>query len=185
MSLEDLVLAIQGGNPSFLAYVVERFRPLVESLAKRYSLKGGSYEDLRQEGFLILINLIYRYKRGTVRFEGYVKGSLEMHLKSYWLRELNWSKGVVLSEDLSFGEEPLKEDVELSLSGEDKRLLELYYLWGYNDKQISEKLGKSRSWVNLRRRKMVERLKKEFNRKFKAGEGEDCLSWAPRLDSFL
>ncbi|MCS7232921.1 MAG: sigma-70 family RNA polymerase sigma factor [Synergistetes bacterium] len=166
MSLEELVLAVQSGQTSFLVEIVERFRPLVESLARRYSLKGGSYEDLRQEGYLILIGLVYRYRKGTVRLEGYVKGSLEMHLKSYWLRELNWNKGVILNDDLSFEESSLVEDVDLPVSSEDKSLLELYYLWGYNDKQISERLNKSRSWVNLRRRRIVDKLKREFSSNF-------------------
>lgn len=176
MSLEDLVLAVQEGDLSSLQEIVERFRPLVESLAKRYSLKGGSYEDLRQEGYLILINLVYRYKKGTVRLEGYVKGSLEMHLKSYWLKELNWNKRVFLSEDLFFETEASGEDVDLPISDRDRRLLELYYLWGYNDRQISERLGKSRSWVNLRRKRIVEKLKKEFIQTSRMKEGAGCVS---------
>ncbi|KUK13430.1 MAG: RNA polymerase sigma factor, sigma-70 family [bacterium 42_11] len=162
LSLEELALRVQGGEVSLLREIVERFRPLIESLAKKYSFKGGSYEDLRQEGYLTLIKLVYRYKRGEVRLEGYVKGSLERYIRSFWLKELRWRKGVVFDDEWIFKEAPGQGKGELPLSDEERRLLELYYLWGYNDKHISEKLKRSRSWVNAKRRKIVERLKREI-----------------------
>lgn len=162
MALEKVALDGQRRNLDPLEELVERFAPLVESLARRFSSKGGSYEDLKQEGFLTLIKLFYRYRPGNVRLEGYLKRSLEAHLKSYWLKELNWIKRVLLNEDLPYEVDPvdLKEKGhELSLSVRDRSLLELYYLWGYNDRQIAERLGVSRSWVNLRRRRLIESLR--------------------------
>jgi len=168
--LEELAFKVQEGESPFLGELVSRFSPLVESLAKRYALKGGSYEDLRQEGYLALIKLIYRYKRGEVRLEGYIKGSLERHVKSYWLKELNWKRGVLLSEDPPFKEDEGEVPFELPLSDEERKLLELYYLWGYNDKHISERLDRSRSWVNLKRRRAIRKLKEEL---LKAQGGRD------------
>ncbi len=155
----ESLLSGESIGEEILKDLVFSFRPLVESIARRYSLKGGSYEDLRQEGYLTLIKLIRRYRAGKVRLEGYIKGSLEAHIRSYWLKELNWKKGVILSDELP-SEPPLANDlVDIPLSDEDRRLLELYYLWGYNDENISRIMGKSRSWVNLRRRRLVEKLR--------------------------
>ncbi len=160
-SIEEMVLRFQEGDRRCLEKIFQKFEPLVKSLARKYACKGGCYEDLKQEGYLILLKLLLNYKRGKVRPEGYIKKSMDMHLRRYWWEEIKWRKGVCLAENLSTSfNKRFPSEENLSLSSFEKNLLELYYLWGYNDRYISAKLGKSRSWVNLKRRRLVERLRK-------------------------
>jgi len=160
-SIEEMVLRFQRGDRSYLEKLFQKFEPLIKSLAGKYACRGGSYEDLKQEGYLVLLRLLLNYKKGRVRPEGYIKKSMDMHLRRYWWEEINWRKGVCLAENLSTSlNRNFLNEGNLPLSPCERRLLELYYLWGYNDKHISAKLGKSRSWVNLKRRRLVERLRK-------------------------
>lgn len=165
LSAEKMVLEVQRGNRRYLEELFKRFEPLVKSLARRYAHKGGSYEDLKQQGYLILLELFLRYREGKVRLEGYLKKSLELHLRKYYLKEIDWKKRMHLlnnlSADFDLSRKRIFEEFCLPLSPMERKLLELYYLWGYNDKHISLKLGRSRSWVNLKRRRLVESLRKQ------------------------
>lgn len=56
--MQEIILKAQSGDMASLDYIIEKYKPLVVSLSRKYFLIGGTIEDLIQEGNLGLFKAI-------------------------------------------------------------------------------------------------------------------------------
>ena len=63
LSDEELVQRLQSGDEQAAPVLVQRYRPLVASLASGFSVSGPDTDDLIQEGLISLISAAYAYRQ--------------------------------------------------------------------------------------------------------------------------
>ena len=156
---EALIRALRDGNEKAAPILVERYRPLIASLAAGFG--GADTEDLVQEGLISLISAAYAYREdGAAAFKTYLAVCVTNRMKTVVKRERTDKRApqgaVVPLEELELpgGEDP--EDVVLSdeacldlyrlfdaaLSKLERRVL-LEHLAGLSNAAVAEKLGVS------------------------------------------
>src|SRR5215210_1880824 len=71
--------------------LVQRYLPLVKSLAKRYSYTSEPLEDLCQVGAIALVNAIERYRPGRgANFKAYAVPTIVGELRRHF-RDTGWA----------------------------------------------------------------------------------------------
>ena len=94
--LNEQVRRGQAGSKEDVLDVVNRFEPLIFSLAKRYCPFPKEWEDLVQEGRLEVLGAIYDFDfTKGVHFPGYVQSRLR-HLYLEWGRKMTAQKPLSL-----------------------------------------------------------------------------------------
>ena len=71
MTDEELILSARGGDKAAEESILNKYTPLVKSVAARFFLSGGESEDLIQEGMVGLYSAINGYSFGGASFAGY------------------------------------------------------------------------------------------------------------------
>ena len=71
MTDEELILSARGGDKLAEESILNKYTPLVKSVAARFFLSGGESEDLVQEGMVGLYSAISGYSSCGASFAGY------------------------------------------------------------------------------------------------------------------
>lgn len=71
MTDEESVFAAQSGDKGEEERLLNKYSPLVKSVAARFFLAGGESEDLEQEGMVGLYSAINGYSAGSANFSTY------------------------------------------------------------------------------------------------------------------
>jgi len=83
--LKELIAKAKQKNVKAMEELFSQFKPLIKSMAKRYSRIGLEYDDVFQQGALLFILAIYDYKeKGNVPFAGYIKKRINWGLWVYY-----------------------------------------------------------------------------------------------------
>lgn len=141
---------------------LERFQPLVKATAKRYEGRGAEFDDLVQEGYVALLELIPRCGEPG-KLPLYLKERLPARVRAAARREWRHN-GLSLEEIEGTGEEPadLEEpsfpDPLVEILGQKEKKIAGLLIEGYTQKEISEQFGISQQAVSARVKKMRQKL---------------------------
>ncbi len=172
MEIKDLLKLAKEGCKSSQGKLLERLSPLLGASIRRYSDRKEDYDDLMQEGYLFILEILNTYdpKRGA-GFAWYIK----MRLKYFYLgknqkisleslnRKVNNEDGEeefidFLESDEDVVADILKMDKHMTLykaydalSEREKQVIAYYYIKELSMVQISKKLDLSyRTVVNTK-----------------------------------
>ena len=141
---------------------LERFQPLVKATARRYEGRGAEFDDLVQEGYVALLELIPRCG-DPGKLPLYLKERLPARVRAAARRE--WRHNGLSLEDIEgTGEEPadLEEpsfpDPLMETLGQKEKKRAGLLTEGYTQKEISEQFGISQQAVSARVKKMRQKL---------------------------
>ena len=141
---------------------LERFQPLVKATARRYEGRGAEFDDLVQEGYVALLELIPRCG-DPGKLPLYLKERLPARVRAAARRE--WRHNGLSLEDIEgTGEEPadleepsFPDPLMETLGQKEKKIAELL-TEGFTQKEISEQFGISQQAVSARVKKMRQKL---------------------------
>ena len=140
-----------------------RFRPLVVATAKRYAGRGADFDDLVQEGYLALLQLIPRCPRPEL-LPLYLKkrlpGRVRTAARREWKRDdlpLDSIEGTT-SEPATPPHEPITENLGNILNEKERHLAALL-IDGNSQKEAAARLGITQQAVSARIRKIRNKLK--------------------------
>ena len=142
---------------------LRRFRPLVTATARRYAGRGAEFDDLVQEGYLALLELVPRCG-DPERLPLFLKNRLPARVRAAARRE--WRQQCVPLEDMegtpeepSVFVEPSFPDraLEECLCGEDRELV-ILLAGGFSQKEAAERFGITQQAVSARLRMVRKRL---------------------------
>ena len=141
---------------------LERFQPLVKATARRYEGRGAEFDDLVQEGYVALLELIPRCGEPG-KLPLYLKERLPARVRAAARRE--WRHNGLSLEDIEgTGEEPadleepsFPDPLMETLGQKEKKIAELL-TEGFTQKEISEQFGISQQAVSARVKKMRQKL---------------------------
>ena len=141
---------------------LERFQPLVKATARRYEGRGAEFDDLVQEGYVALLELIPRCGEPG-KLPLYLKERLPARVRAAARRE--WRHNGLSLEDIEgTGEEPadleepsFPDPLVETLGQKEKKIADLL-TEGYTQKEISEQFGISQQAVSARVKKMRQKL---------------------------
>ena len=148
---------------------VLRFRPLVMATARRYAGRGAEFDDLVQEGFIALLELIPRCK-DRERLPLFLKNRLPARVRTAARRE--WRREWTPIEDIegtaaepSFSEERdfAEEDLCARLDDEDRELV-ILLADGLSQKEAAGRFGITQQAVSARLRAVRKRLEPVYSR---------------------
>jgi RNA polymerase sigma factor (sigma-70 family) len=141
---------------------LERFQPLVKATARRYEGRGAEFDDLVQEGYVALLELIPKCG-DPGKLPLYLKERLPARVRAAARRE--WRHNGLSLEDIEgTGEEPadLEEpsfpDPLVETLGQKEKKIAGLLTEGYTQKEISEQFGISQQAVSARVKKMRQKL---------------------------
>jgi RNA polymerase sigma factor (sigma-70 family) len=141
---------------------LERFQPLVKATARRYEGRGAEFDDLVQEGYVALLELIPKCG-DPGKLPLYLKERLPARVRAAARRE--WRHNGLSLEDIEgTGEEPadLEEpsfpDPLVEILGQKEKKIAGLLIEGYTQKEISEQFGISQQAVSARVKKMRQKL---------------------------
>lgn len=141
---------------------LERFQPLVKATARRYEGRGAEFDDLVQEGYVALLELIPKCS-DPGKLPLYLKERLPARVRAAARRE--WRHNGLSLEDIEgTGEEPadleepsFPDPLMETLGQKEKKIAELL-TEGFTQKEISEQFGISQQAVSARVKKMRQKL---------------------------
>lgn len=141
---------------------LERFQPLVKATAKRYEGRGAEYEDLVQEGYVALLELIPKCS-DPEKLPLYLKRRLPARVRAAARRE--WRHNGIPLEDIEgTAEEPggivvpcFPDPLIESLGLEEMKIAE-FLTEGFTQKEIADWFGISQQAVSARVKKMRKKL---------------------------
>ena len=148
---------------------VLRFRPLVMATARRYAGRGAEFDDLVQEGFIALLEVIPRCK-DRERLPLFLKNRLPARVRTAARRE--WRREWTPIEDIegtaaepSFSEERdfAEEDLCARLDDEDRELV-ILLADGLSQKEAAGRCGITQQAVSARLRAVRKRLEPVYSR---------------------
>ncbi|NCC58021.1 MAG: sigma-70 family RNA polymerase sigma factor [Synergistales bacterium] len=133
---------------------LERFQPLVKATARRYEGRGAEFDDLVQEGYVALLELIPKCS-DPGKLPLYLKERLPARVRAAARRE--WRHNGLSLEDIEgTGEEPadleepsFPDPLMETLGQKEKKIADLL-TEGYTQKEISEQFGISQQAVSAR-----------------------------------
>ena len=141
---------------------LERFQPLVKATARRYEGRGAEFDDLVQEGYVALLELIPKCG-DPGKLPLYLKERLPARVRAAARRE--WRHNGLSLEDIEgTGEEPadLEEpsfpDPLMETLGQKEKKIAGLLVQGFTQKEISEQFGISQQAVSARVKKMRQKL---------------------------
>lgn len=78
---EELIILAKTGDDNYLEILLERYKPLVLSLANRYFIRGQDRDDVIQEAMIALFKAIQAFDtKKQTSFAGFVKTTTQNHL---------------------------------------------------------------------------------------------------------
>lgn len=181
----DLVIRAKEGDSDAAADVLDRLKPLLISSIRRYFNDYRQYDDLLQDGNLMVIECLNDFDPSKgVHFLGYIKSKLRfMYLNKHKIRvhsSLNKTigEGSVEILDLLVSEEShilqvLVDDEDLNLlnaamdvlTKRQREVIELHYIEAINMVDIAVLLGVSYRTVINTKVVSLDKLKREILRK--------------------
>lgn len=153
-------------SPAELEILLIRYSPLVKATAVRYSGRGAEYEDLVQEGYLALMQLI---PKCTDRkwLAAFLKSRLPGYVRAVAARCRGGSAAALDEEFEDFipdnrsgeerGEVELREMLTRALTGDELDLTQAL-LEGFTQKELAVTLGISQQAVGARVKKIRDKL---------------------------
>ncbi|MBQ7308430.1 MAG: sigma-70 family RNA polymerase sigma factor [Clostridia bacterium] len=179
----DIILKAKNGDEKALDLILNRYKPLVLSLSRKYFLIGGTIEDLVQEGNIGLFKAITSYDISkNISFVNFCKLCIERNLQTA-ISKANNTKNKVLNyfdsidgedeEELSFPDstpspeemlisneilQELKENIRLKLTTLEKQVL-YHFIKGKSYNEISDILQVSTKSVD----NALNRLRKKLS----------------------
>lgn len=181
--LDDLLQKARKGDVESSQNLLKELNPLIIASIKRYYNKIADYEDLIQEGRVVVLECIRNYDdTKDVYFLGYVKTMLKfLYLnkhKEKVLISLNTTIGededeelidILESEEVEILEEILKAEelkqirYALSLLTERQREVIIYfYFEGYSIQEIAKKMGVTYRTIVNTKVKALEKMRRQL-----------------------
>ena len=162
----ELILAVRGGSEVAFAQMCERYKNLIDSSSRRYSLmcteEYSSHEDFLQEAKVAFYNAIIKYdvEGQRVTFGAFAKTCIRNKLISCVRKQKSKKRRMGTEGAEAHGSVSLQDTVvrrelgeklisfaEEALSTYEKRIFSMY-LEGQHAKEISCVIGKSEKSVN-------------------------------------
>lgn len=153
-------------SPAEIESLLTRFSPLARATAARYCGRGVEYEDLLQEGYLVLLQLIpkcpdRKWMAGFLKnhFPGYVRAAAA-RFRRRGTAALDEEWGDALPDDRSCeerGELELKELLARTLTKDELDLTQAL-LEGFTQQELAELTGISQQAVSARLRRIRGKL---------------------------
>lgn len=191
--MENLeILKAQNGNIESMNKVLNFYKPLIKSVARKYFLMGGDEDDLIQEGMIGLLDAVNSFDENKNDFVPYAKKVVERKIINA-VKKANSKKHFALNDCLQLDNQgDVVENAETKFSirsnsgSPDKRLTNIenlkivmneisknlsefeklvlnFYIMGYNYKEIATKLKKDSKSID----NAITRIKRKLNFLFK------------------
>jgi len=175
----DLLKKIKDDDIQAEEDLLEKYKPMVTAIARKYYLIGGDKEDLLQEGWMGFFRAMRQFDvEKNDNFAQYAHLLVEREMIDA-IRRANSNKNQVLSnsifvdnDDILSSEDMIEDDVlyyetsrdifmniKSCLSDRETKVLE-YYLQGYNYIDIAEILGTSPKSIDNTLTRVKNKLKK-------------------------
>lgn len=180
-----LIRQYREGNESAIAEILEKYKGLVNSIARTYYLKGADRDDIVQEGMIGLFNAITTFNvDGEVAFITYAHECIKNRIvdcirSGQRLKNKALTDSVPISsveetdrcsltpEEIAINSEEvdtLKLIILTSLTDVERQILNMFYD-GKSYAEIAEKLGKNEKYVDNNLQKIRRKIKSQFNKK--------------------
>lgn len=181
----ELVIRAKEGNSNAVADVLDRLKPLLISSIRRYFNDYRQYDDLIQDGNLMIVECLNDFDPSKgVHFLGYIKSKLRfMYLNKHKIRvhsSLNKTIGegsveivdLLVSEDRNILQVIVEgDDLNLLnlamdiLTKRQRQVIELHYIEGINMVDIAALLGVSYRTIINTKVVSLDKLKREILRR--------------------
>lgn len=143
-----------------------RFRPLVLATARRYTGRGAEFEDLVQEGYMALLELIPRCPKRDLLplfLKSRLPGRVRAAARRFWrcaehqgFEPIDELEGTPLEPSVPPVE--IDDGVSPLLSPEELRMARML-AEGWSQKETAKRLGVTQQTVSFRLRRLRERLR--------------------------
>ena len=186
--MQDDILLIKQyreGNESAMGELLEKYKGLVNSIARDFYLKGVDRDDIIQEGMIGLFNAIVTFSLdGDAAFITYAHECVRNRILDC-IRNGKRLKNKALSDSVPIRSvedadsngltpeeiainteeiETLKLIIVTSLTNDERKILNMYYD-GKSYSQIAEALGKNSKYVDNALQKIRRKIKVQFNKR--------------------
>lgn len=96
---KELIAKAKKKEVKAMEELLNQFKPLLKSRAKRYARGGLEYDDLFQQGALLFIIAVYEYEeKPPITFAGYIKKRIDwglwVYYRGYLKRKIEISSGL-------------------------------------------------------------------------------------------
>lgn len=155
-----------GGSDTGIADKLLRFRPLVLATARRYSGRGAEFDDLVQEGYMALLELIPRCPRCDLLplfLKSRLPGRVRAAARRFWrctehhgFEPIDELEGTPLEPSVPSVE--VDDGVARLLSPEELRMTGML-AEGWSQRETAKWLGVTQQTVSFRLRRLRERLR--------------------------
>ena len=113
--IESLVLMSKDKNEEALNKLIEEFTPLINGLCRKTFITGYTFDDLKQECMISLLNCVQKYKSEDHRFVAYATNGIKNNL-NYLIKKNLTHKEVSSQESLTYT--GILEDLNLRVEDE-------------------------------------------------------------------
>lgn len=181
VKFDEIIAKAKEGDEVSKVELIERLSPLIKYSIKKYCPIYKHYEDLYQDGVLIILECLKLHDDSKANFQTMVKSYLKYHYIETLKYIKNTEKDISKSKDdedivnsLSSNiniEEDFEKLSELSylkkilksLTYKQRRIIIMYYYKDMTHKEIAKKLKISVWTVINTKRRAIEILKEEYN----------------------
>ncbi|MDE6276428.1 MAG: sigma-70 family RNA polymerase sigma factor [Clostridia bacterium] len=186
--MQDDILLIKQyreGNEKAMEELLEKYKRLVNSIARSFFLKGVDTDDIVQEGMIGLLKAINTFNLdGKVSFITYAHECIKNRLLDY-IRNGTRLKNKALSDSVPISAveeadscsltpeeiainaeevETLKLIIVTSLTNDERKILNMYYD-GKSYSEIAQEIGKNTKYVDNVLQKIRRKIKTQFNKR--------------------
>lgn len=98
--VQDLIRRAKSGDTNATEEIINKYTPLVISVASKYHIPGYEFDDLVQHCYLSIIKAIKLYKLGTSSFGAYVSMSVRNNMKDLLRNKIKHNREVPSSDAL-------------------------------------------------------------------------------------
>ena len=183
---DDILLIKQyrDGKESAVGELLEKYKGLVNSIARLFYLKGVDRDDIVQEGMIGLFNAIVTFNLGEASFITYAHECIRNRILDC-IRSGKRLKNKALSDSIPISSveeadscsltpeeiainteeiETLKLIIVTSLTNDERNILNMYYD-GRSYAEIAEAIGKNAKYVDNKLQKIRRKIKSQFNKR--------------------
>lgn len=184
---DDIILIkrYREGKESAMEELLEKYKGLVNSIARTFYIKGVDRDDLIQEGMIGLFNAIVTFDLdGETSFITYAHECIKNKILDC-IRSGQRLKNKALSDSIPISAieeadsngltpeeiainteeiETLKLIIVTSLTNEERRILNMYYD-GKSYSEIAKEFGRNTKYVDNNLQKIRRKIKAQFNKK--------------------
>jgi len=185
--LKKLVRAAKSGDKNSSEIILNALKPLIISSIKKYEQEGEDYEELIQEGYLKVLQLIQSYDESKkIPFLGYIKAQLKYFFLNYFKRKQAMSDSLeyeirigdkvfpiaeyIIDDSPTVLEQYIENEEFLQLLQEIKKLtpkqrkvIELYYYQQMPLTDIAKSLGVSYMSVVKVKKRALDKIREKID----------------------